>query len=260
MNFEGTGPDPAGFNKSVAVLVDAMHVTWEEVEVESLVLNKGTAREELELPTGNEAPHALVVVVVVVLAVEVLAAVDEVVLAVVDEVVLAVAVLAVVDEVVLAVAVLAAVDEVVLAVVDEVVLAVAVLAVVDEVVLAVEVLAAVDEVVLAVEVLAAVDEVVLAVEVLAVVEETDEEAEDDLSAAASCHNFCFLSAAFVCQPHEQGRSFPRPSVVKNDPLMRAFWHFLIDAIAARTSLFDGFWPLPRKVSVQPIARSMSLSA
>ena len=62
----------------------------------------------------------------------------------------------------------------------------------------------------------------------------------------------FLAAAFVCQPHEHGLLTER---VKKDPC----WHLLIAAIAAKTSLFDGFWPLPVNTG-RPSAKSMSCSA
>ena len=58
----------------------------------------------------------------------------------------------------------------------------------------------------------------------------------------------FLAAAFVCQPHVHGLLTGE----KKDPCR----HFCIAAIAAKTSLLDGFWPLPLKTD-RPSARSMS---
>ena len=63
---------------------------------------------------------------------------------------------------------------------------------------------------------------------------------------------CFLAAAFVCQLHEHGLAAAEG--VKNDPCR----HFLIAAIAAKTSLFDGFWPLPVNTGL-PSARSINCS-
>lgn len=54
---------------------------------------------------------------------------------------------------------------------------------------------------------------------------------------------CFLADALVCQPHEHGLFSER---LKKDPCR----HFLIEAIAAKTSLFDGFWPRTRAVPPQ----------
>ena len=62
----------------------------------------------------------------------------------------------------------------------------------------------------------------------------------------------FLAAAFVCQPHEHE---PDLSAEKNDPCR----HFLIEAIAAKTSLLEGVWPLPLKAG-RPSARSINCSA
>ena len=63
---------------------------------------------------------------------------------------------------------------------------------------------------------------------------------------------CFLAAAFVCQPHEHGLF---AEGLKREPCR----HFLIEAIAAKTSLFDGFWPLPVNAGC-PSARSINCSA
>ena len=81
---------------------------------------------------------------------------------------------------------------------------------------------------------------------------------DDEAARACCSLDCFLAAALVCQPHEHRCSF-RLSEEKNDPFWRACWHLLMDAMAATTSLLEGFWPLPVKAG-RPSARSMSWSA
>ena len=62
----------------------------------------------------------------------------------------------------------------------------------------------------------------------------------------------FLAAAFVCQPHEHG-------LFADDLKKTPCWHFLIAAIAAKTSLFDGFWPLPVNTGL-PSAKSISCSA
>ena len=65
---------------------------------------------------------------------------------------------------------------------------------------------------------------------------------------------CFLlAAAFVCHPHEHGLDLSAER--KNDPCR----HFLIEAIAAKTSLLDGFWPLPVNAG-RPSARSINRSA
>ena len=61
----------------------------------------------------------------------------------------------------------------------------------------------------------------------------------------------FLAAALVCQPHEHGLF---TEGWKNDPCR----HFFIAAIASRTSLFDGLWPLPLNAG-RPSARSISCS-
>ena len=62
--------------------------------------------------------------------------------------------------------------------------------------------------------------------------------EADEAEASDCACLArFLAAALVCQPHEHGLL---TEGVRKDPC----WHFLIAAIAAKTSLFDGFWPLP----------------
>ena len=72
----------------------------------------------------------------------------------------------------------------------------------------------------------------------------------DEAEASDCASLArFLAAALVCQPHEHGLL---TEGVKNDPCR----HFLIAAIAAKTSLFDGFWPLPLNTG-RPSARSMS---
>ena len=62
----------------------------------------------------------------------------------------------------------------------------------------------------------------------------------------------FLAAALVCQPHEHGLF---AEGWKNAPSR----HFLIAAIAANTSRFDGFCPLPMNAGC-PSARSISCSA
>ena len=68
------------------------------------------------------------------------------------------------------------------------------------------------------------------------------EREDELLVARdevevpNCLAF-FLAAALVCQPHEHGLF---TAGMKKDPC----WQLLIELIAAKTSLFDGFWPLP----------------
>ena len=62
----------------------------------------------------------------------------------------------------------------------------------------------------------------------------------------------FLTAALVCQPHEHGLF---AEGWKNFPCR----HFLIAAIAANASRFDGFCPLPSNVG-RPSARSISCSA
>ena len=76
---------------------------------------------------------------------------------------------------------------------------------------------------------------------------TDEAEAPDCACLA-----CFLAAAFVCHPHVHGL-FAEDS--KNDPCR----HLLIDAIAANTSLLDGFWPLPVNAG-RPSARSINCSA
>ena len=58
-----------------------------------------------------------------------------------------------------------------------------------------------------------------------------------------------LVAAFVCQPHEHALFAER---WKNDPCL----HLFIEAIAAKTSLLDGFWPLPANAG-RPSARSIN---
>ena len=63
---------------------------------------------------------------------------------------------------------------------------------------------------------------------------------------------CFLAAAFVCQPHEHG-------LFADDLKKKPCQHFLIAAIATKTSLFDGFWLLPVNTSL-PSAKSISCSA
>ena len=63
---------------------------------------------------------------------------------------------------------------------------------------------------------------------------------------------CFLAAAFVCQPHEHGLT---TDGLKKDPCL----HLLMEAIAAKTSLLEGFWPLPVNAG-RPSARSINLSA
>ena len=65
---------------------------------------------------------------------------------------------------------------------------------------------------------------------------------------------CSLLAALVCQPHEQGLGLSAETL-KNDPCR----HLLIEAIAAKTSLLDGFWPLPVNTRC-PSARSINCSA
>ena len=66
---------------------------------------------------------------------------------------------------------------------------------------------------------------------------------------------CFLlAAALVCQPHEHGLGLSA-ECLKKDPCR----HFLIEAIAAKTSLLDGFWPLPVNMR-RPSARSINSSA
>ena len=67
-------------------------------------------------------------------------------------------------------------------------------------------------------------------------EETATVGVDDVDAAEASDRAClarFLAAAFVCQPHEHE---PDLSAEKNDP----YRHFLIEAIAAKTSLLEGF--------------------
>ena len=67
-------------------------------------------------------------------------------------------------------------------------------------------------------------------------EETATVGVDDVDAAEASDRAClarFLAAAFVCQPHEHE---PDLSAEKNDPCR----HFLIKAIAAKTSLLEGF--------------------
>ena len=83
----------------------------------------------------------------------------------------------------------------------------------------------------------------------------DETATVDLGKAEAPDCAClarFLAAAFVCQPHEHGLL---AEDWKKDPCR----HLLIDAIAAKTSLFEGFWPLPVNAG-RPSARSISCSA
>ena len=63
---------------------------------------------------------------------------------------------------------------------------------------------------------------------------------------------CFLAAALVCHPHEHGLTMDG---LKKDPCL----HLLIEAIAAKTSLLEGFWPLPVNAG-RPSARSINLSA
>lgn len=60
---------------------------------------------------------------------------------------------------------------------------------------------------------------------------------DDAEASDCACLARFLAAALVCQPHVHGS--PTEDVKKDLCL-----HFLIAAIAAKTSLLDGFWPLP----------------
>ena len=62
----------------------------------------------------------------------------------------------------------------------------------------------------------------------------------------------FLAAALVCQPHEHGLF---AEGWKNAPCR----HFLIAAIAANASRFDGFCPLPVNAG-RPSARSINCSA
>ena len=62
----------------------------------------------------------------------------------------------------------------------------------------------------------------------------------------------FLAAALVCQPHEHGLF---AEGWKNFPCR----HFLIAAIAANASRFNGFCPLPSNAG-RPSARSISCSA
>ena len=77
--------------------------------------------------------------------------------------------------------------------------------------------------------------------------------EPDEAKASDCACLArFLAAALACQPHEHGLL---TEGVKKDPCR----HFLIAAIAAKMSLFDGFWPLPENTGL-PSARSMSCSA
>ena len=59
---------------------------------------------------------------------------------------------------------------------------------------------------------------------------------DEAEASDCACLVCFLAAALVCQPHEHGLS---AEGLKKDPCR----HFLIEAIAAKTSLLDSFWPL-----------------
>ena len=69
-------------------------------------------------------------------------------------------------------------------------------------------------------------------EVMVGVGDADEAERSDCACLAH-----FLAAALVCLPHEHGLL---TEGVKNDPCR----HFLIGAITAKMSLFDGFWPLP----------------
>ena len=91
-------------------------------------------------------------------------------------------------------------------------------------------------------------------DVATVVDETvadaDAAAGADKAEASACLAL-FLAAALVCQPHEHEVGLP---AVKNDPR----WHRLIAAIAANTSLLEGFWPLPVNTGF-PSARSISCS-
>ena len=78
--------------------------------------------------------------------------------------------------------------------------------------------------------------------------------EADEAEASDCACLArFLAAAnLACQPHEHGLL---TEGVKKDTCR----HFLIAAITAKTSSFDGFWPLPENTGL-PSARSMSCSA
>jgi hypothetical protein len=85
-----------------------------------------------------------------------------------------------------------------------------------------------------------------------VLEEAVERGRDEAEASdCACLAF-FLAAAFVCQPHEHGLF---AEGLKKEPC----WHFLIEAIAVETSLFDGVWPLPVNAG-RPSARSINCSA
>ena len=140
---------------------------------------------------------------------------------------------------------------------EDKVVSVLALAMAEEVVVAVTPVAMAEDEVVSVLALAMAEEVVVAVTPVAMAE--DEVAlvmADEL--CATCSLDCFLAAALVCQPQEHGCSF-RLSEEKNDPFWRACWHFLMAAMAASTSLLEGFWPLPVKAG-RPSARSMSFSA
>ena len=81
---------------------------------------------------------------------------------------------------------------------------------------------------------------------------TPAEGLDDAEASDCACLARFLAAAFVCQPHKHG--LPAGDW-KKDPCR----HLLIEAIAAKTSLFEGFWPLPVNAGF-PSARSINCSA
>lgn len=97
-------------------------------------------------------------------------------------------------------------------------------------------------------------ELVVVVEAeIAAVEEESAAIDLDEEEAPNCACLAlFLAAAFLCQPQEHVFSV---GFSKKVP----FWHFLIAAIAALTSLLDGIWPLPVNAGL-PSARSINCSA
>ena len=75
--------------------------------------------------------------------------------------------------------------------------------------------------------------------------------------SAPCFAF-FLWNALSCQPQEQDLFAVELAWEKKEPCL-AFLHLSIEAISAKTSLFEGFFPLPANAGC-PSAKSISSSA